>query len=365
MSREVDMAREAKRDGKGVVGIYCEFTPRELILAANAVPVCLCGANNRTIPPAETVLPANLCPLIKSSFGYIITNRCPFFMVADLIVAETTCDGKKKMYELIAEKKPVHILELTQKVNEKDAFAHWLLEVQKMKSKLEDTFNRIITDEDLRNSIRMMNNERNLLKEALALGKENPPVVTGRELADLRYRIAGQPGHLKMLEAFIAEAGERKQQGQFAAPANTPRILMTGCPTAQGTTKLIEIIEECGAIVVVQETCSGWKPLDIMIDEDGNPLEAIAKKYFRLPCSCMTPNTGRTELIERLANDFKADAVVDLVWQACHTYNVESYLIDRFVREKLKMPYLKIETDYSDSDRERLKVRVQTLVEML
>jgi benzoyl-CoA reductase/2-hydroxyglutaryl-CoA dehydratase subunit BcrC/BadD/HgdB len=365
MSQEADLVREAKRQGRGVVGIYCEFTPRELILAANAVPVCLCGASNRTIPAAETVLPSNLCPLIKSSFGYIVTNRCPFLMVADLVVAETTCDGKKKMYELLAEKRPVHILELTQKVEEQEAFSHWHAEVGKLKEKLEATFDRAITDDDLRKAIRDMNGERARLREALELGQEDPPVVTGRELAELRYRVAGSAEHLRMLDAFIDDARKRKAAGKFVAKKGAPRIMITGCPTAPGTTKLIEIVEECGATVVVQETCSGMKPLDIPVEEHGDPLEAIARKYFKLPCSCMTPNTGRKELMARLARDFKVHAVIDLVWQACHTYNIESYLVDRFVREELGMPYLKVETDYSDADRERLKVRVQTLIEML
>jgi benzoyl-CoA reductase/2-hydroxyglutaryl-CoA dehydratase subunit BcrC/BadD/HgdB len=365
MSREVDIAREAKKAGKGVVGIYCEFTPRELILAAGAVPVCLCGANPRTIPAAETVLPANLCPLIKSSFGYILTNRCPFFMVTDLVVAETTCDGKKKMYELIAEKKAVHVLELTQKVDEAEAFGHWLAEVRKLRAKLESVYSRSISDDDLRAAIRAMNRERALLRRAFELGMNEPAVVTGKELSELRYRLSGVDDHLRMLEAFIADIEARKAAGRFVAPAGAPRVMLTGCPTAQGTTKLIEIIEECGAVVVAQETCSGLKPLDIQVDEDGDPTEAIARKYFRLPCSCMTPNTGRTELIGRLAQDFRVDAVVDLVWQACHTYNIEAYLVERFVRDRLGLQYLKVETDYSDSDRERLKVRVQTVLEML
>lgn len=348
-----------------MVGIYCEFTPREVILAAGAVPVCLCGATNSTIPAAEAVLPANLCPLIKSSFGHILTDSCSFFREADLIVAETTCDGKKKMYELIAENKPVHILELTQKVEEQEAFSHWLSEVRKLKEKLEQTLHVTITEEDLREAVRAMNRERLLLKKAFEQGREDPPVVTGKELCELRYRIAGNQDHLAMLGAFIAEVDTRKAAGKHVAPKGTPRILLTGCPTAQGTTKLIEVIEESGAVVVAQETCSGLKPLDLMVEEEGDPLEAIARKYFQLPCSCMTPNKGRAELIGRLCSEYRVDAVIDLVWQACHTYNIEAHLIERFVREKLELPYMKIETDYSDSDRERLRVRIQTLVEML
>ncbi|MHC4714255.1 MAG: 2-hydroxyacyl-CoA dehydratase, partial [Planctomycetota bacterium] len=111
----LEYAKEAKADGRPIVGIMCEYTPRELIMAAGAVPVCLCGGSAKTIPAAEERLPANLCPLIKSTFGYHVLKSNPFLEMADLVVAETTCDGKKKMYELMAEDRPVYILELTQK----------------------------------------------------------------------------------------------------------------------------------------------------------------------------------------------------------------------------------------------------------
>ena len=363
MSNEVDLVREKKRQGKGVVGIYCEFTPRELILAAGALPVCLCGASRRTIPAAETVLPSNLCPLIKSSFGYILTNRCPFFVVSDLIVAETTCDGKKKMYELILDKKPQHILELTQKVNEADAFEHWKSEVAKLKDALEIQFSCSISDQDLENAIHSMNEERMLLRNALELGKQKPSIVTGLELANLRYRISGLEEHHAMLKEFTNRVSSRTEP---VCSETAPRILLTGCPMSHGTLKVIEIIEECGGVVAVQETCSGWKPLDTLTEEGtGNPLEAIARKHFGIPCSCMTPNTGRLDLITRLADEFRIDAVVDLVWHACLTYSVESWQVEKHVREKLGMSYLKVETDYSESDRERLSVRIQTLLEMI
>ncbi len=364
MAFEADYVREEKRKGRGVVGIYCEFTPRDLILAAGAVPVCLCGSNQRTVASAETVLPANLCPLIKSSFGYILTSRCPFYVVSDLVVAETTCDGKKKMYEILAERKPTHILELTQKVGEGRAFMHWMEEVRELKGKLEDFFGVEITGAKMRSAIAEMNRERALLTKAMRLGMRRPSIVSGRELAMLRYRASGNPRHIVMLGKFIETVERRAEGGHLAAPAEAKRVLLTGCPTAAGSEKVIEVIEESGGVVVVQEACSGIKPVEKEVAADGDPLEAIARKHFEIPCSCMTPNRGREELIGRLAKEFHADAVVDLVWQACHTYNVESYFIERYVRDRLGLPYLKIETDYSDSDREQLRVRIQTLLEI-
>lgn len=349
-----------------MVGIYCEFTPREVIMAANAVPVCLCGASASTIPIAETVLPSNLCPLIKSSFGYILSGSCPFFPSMDLIVAETTCDGKKKMYELIEDRKPMHVLELTQKVREAEALAHWTDEVRKLRVRLEGLIGHAITDDELRTAIRAMNEERALLLRAMRFGAERPSIATGVELSAIRYRVSGMPGHLDMLRRFIAELEGRKLSGHRVAPAAAPRVMLTGCPTAQGTIKLIEVIEECGAVVVVQETCSGVKPLLEQVDEAAaDPIAAIAQKYFKLPCSCMTPNAGRVESITALAAEYQVDAVVDLVWMACHTYNIEAHLISKQVRETLGLAYLKVETDYSDADRERIKVRVQTMLEML
>ncbi|MCX5855539.1 MAG: 2-hydroxyacyl-CoA dehydratase family protein, partial [Deltaproteobacteria bacterium] len=100
-----------KRDqGAHLVGLYCGYAPVELIRAMDAVPVSLCASSRRTIPAAEAVLPANLCPMIKSSFGFIRTNGCLLYELSEAVIGETTCDGKKKMFEMIAHMKPTHIM---------------------------------------------------------------------------------------------------------------------------------------------------------------------------------------------------------------------------------------------------------------
>jgi len=98
---------DLKERGIPLVGTYCTFMPQEIPMAAGAVVVSLCSTSDETIEEAEKDLPRNLCPLIKSSYGFGKTDKCPYFYFSDLVVGETTCDGKKKMYEYMAEFKPV------------------------------------------------------------------------------------------------------------------------------------------------------------------------------------------------------------------------------------------------------------------
>ena len=100
------------------------------------------------------------------------------------------------------------------------------------------------------------------------------------------------------------------------------------------------------------------------VDENAaDPLRALAEKYFHLPCSVMTPNTRRIDVLRQIAADYRPECVVELIWQACLTYDVESHRIKRFVEEELHLPYLRIETDYSPSDSARITIRVEALLE--
>jgi benzoyl-CoA reductase/2-hydroxyglutaryl-CoA dehydratase subunit BcrC/BadD/HgdB len=144
----------------------------------------------------------------------------------------------------------------------------------------------------------------------------------------------------------------------------TPRILVSGVPLGVGSDKVVRILEETGASVVGFENCTGYKQI-FTIPETSDPIRALARQYLDVPCSVMSPNDGRLELLESMVNEFAVDGVVDLTWQACHTYNVESYSVEKFLQEKTGTPMLHLETDYSDSDTEQLRVRIEAFIEML
>jgi benzoyl-CoA reductase/2-hydroxyglutaryl-CoA dehydratase subunit BcrC/BadD/HgdB len=356
-----EYAADAKAKGRRIVGIMCEYTPRELIMAADAVPVCLCGGSAEMIAPAEEHLPANLCPLIKSTYGYHLRKANPFLEMADLIVAETTCDGKKKMYELMGRTRPTYVLELPQKPADSDAMAHWVRELHKLKAKLEDHFGVELTDEKIRQAIGIMNRERRLRRDLAALMKSPSPPLTGRQLLDFKSIISGIDADLEQYARAIEVLQSEKADG----PKNSSvRVLLTGVPIVHGAERVLDIIESCGGLVVCMDNCTGLKPILEDVDEDAeDPIRALAEKYFRLPCSVMTKNDRRLEVLRELAAEYRPQCVIDLIWQACITYDVESYLVRELADKELGLPYLRIETDYSPSDSARIALRVEALFE--
>lgn len=360
--------KEAHEAGRKVVGQYCVFSPQEINLAAGAISVTLCGTTHEPIEEAEKELPRNLCPLIKSSYGFAITDTCPYFYFADVLLAETTCDGKKKMYELMGKLKPMHIMNLPQTASGEDSLEMWKREMIKYKEFLEKQFNVEITHEDLRDAIKLMNREREALKRLHKLNAHIPAPLTGMDMMKAQwlssFNVDREKG-IELIEKLIEEVEQRIEEGKFPFDENAPRILLTGTPIGIGSEKVLKILEESGASVVALENCTAYKKLHVMVDEDKNPIDALAEKYLATPCSCMTPNNSRLDLIQELAEEYQVDGVVDLTWQACHTYNIESFILRNFVKDQLNLPFLQIETDYSDSDIGQIKVRVEAFLETI
>lgn len=358
----------AKAEGLKVVGIYCIFAPVEIIRAAGALPVGLCGKRAEPIAAAEIELPANLCPLIKSSYGYAVTGTCPFFTAADAVVGETTCDGKKKMYELLQRFKPLHLMHLPYTYAQSHAIAYWLAEIGGLVDFLQDLTGNRITNASLRRQIRIQNEVRRLTAELHAINAVGPDAhLSGMEMLAVTEANNFWPDaqdYAHRLETLIGALRQLPAQRESVRPRR--RILLTGTPIGKGVEKVLRLIEDAGAVVVGMENCTGLKSAWSMVDEkDPDPLNAIARRYLSLPCACMTPNAGRLALVSELATLYRVDAVVDLSWHACHTYMIESNQVALHLQDTMQTPVLHLCTDYSQNDQESLRTRIEAFLEML
>ena len=179
-------AYEMKQKNIPFVGTFCTYFPQEIAMAMGACVVGLCSTSDETIPDAEKDLPRNLCPLIKSSYGFAKTDKCPYFYFSDLIVGETTCDGKKKMYEYLGQFKPVYTMELPN-AQSPAGLELWTKEIIKLKENLESFFEVTITEEQVREQVKIMNNVRRAMKEFYSLTLPEPVPVLGQDLFKVLY----------------------------------------------------------------------------------------------------------------------------------------------------------------------------------
>lgn len=208
-----------------IVGCFCTFVPRELILAAGAAPISLCSGSDEAIPAGETDLPVNFCPLVKSSHGFTKTGKCPYYHFADLIVGETTCDGKNKMFEYMTKDETVHVIHLPQMINAA-SIAFLGGEFKKFAEKLEEAFSVQFTDAMIRQQIRAVNEERRALQEVYRLSMSFPPKLSGKELFTMFQSFSTSVGHEEKLS--VLRALKEQSQSRPVSPWHPKRILLTG-----------------------------------------------------------------------------------------------------------------------------------------
>jgi benzoyl-CoA reductase/2-hydroxyglutaryl-CoA dehydratase subunit BcrC/BadD/HgdB len=358
----------AKDEGYPVVGCLCSYTPVELIHAAGAIPIGLCGTTQAPIARAEEILSADQCPKVKATFGRAISGTCPLFPLADCILAETTCDGRKKMYELLGRHKPMLVMDLPQKPEEPEALPAWRAQVDRARRYLESRLEVTIGDEDLRRAIHQVNRERELKYAIYATCAHRPPPIMGLALSETLTRI-GHSVHIEdrieALTRLLDTLEERIQRGACACGNERPRILWTGLGSSLGCSKLLELVEAAGAVVVAQEGCGGMTRVADPVSEEGDPITAIARRYLRVTCACMTPNSQRFEDLAHLTEIFQVDGVIDLAWQFCQPFEIESYRVKEQVKEQLGLPFLHVVTDYGDADVGQLKIRVEGFMEQI
>lgn len=225
--------KDYKQAGNRLVGFLCSYTPLEIIDAAGAASVALCGTSDEVIPEAEKVLPANLCPLIKSTYGFAYSQKCPFTYFSDMIIGETTCDGKKKMYELLNELKRTHILHLPQGRDRAYEREGWYEECRLLKEELEGFYGITITDDDLRAAVRRRNRLRAAQLEMFALQASQPAAMSGVDLMSTMFTGTFSfdiEAYTQQLEQKVAKLREAYDAGERPVAADAKRILITGCP---------------------------------------------------------------------------------------------------------------------------------------
>jgi benzoyl-CoA reductase/2-hydroxyglutaryl-CoA dehydratase subunit BcrC/BadD/HgdB len=359
----------AKAEGRPVIGTFCVYIPEEVVIAAGGICVGLCGGSQGSIPDAEKILPRNICPMVKSAFGFKVGRVCPYIQVVDFVYGETTCDAKKKTWEILDTMVPTYVMEIPQMKKESDR-KMWLHEVKEFKAKIEELSGKEVTVDELTKAVRVMNDKRRALQRLNTLRHTKPTPISGKDVLlieqiafyDEPVRFAAEVNEL------CDELEQRITAGEAVPTKDAVRIMVAGVPMALPNWKLHHLVESAGAVIVNEESCIGTRYYKDLMAEDGPDMETIltdlTTRYMNIDCSCFTPNDERIDQVLKEFRESQADGVIHYSLQFCHTYNIEEIRIrEACAREGI--PYMFIESDYSPEDVGQIQTRVEAFLEQI
>ncbi|NMC05102.1 MAG: 2-hydroxyacyl-CoA dehydratase [Candidatus Lokiarchaeota archaeon] len=361
---------QAKADGKMIVGTFCLYVPDEIIIALNGVSIGLCGGTNFSNFAVEGLLPTNTCALIKSALGFGLGKICPYYAIADILIGETTCDGKKKAWEVLAKNRNVYVMETPQLKGRPQARAHFIAELKALVEKLETISGKKLTTEKLKAAMEKVSRKRAQLQRLYETRKANPPPISGKDsLLVSQITFYDDPDRqIEMVGKLATECEDRVKKGEGVVAKGTKRILLSGTPQAIPNWKLHDIVETSGGIIVCEETCTGTRYFESKYEIKGDTvdelIERLADRYLGINCACFSPNTARADDIKRLVNEYHADGVLLYTLSFCDPYQYEAVTLENDLK-KAGIKVLSINTEYASEDAGQIKTRVEAFLESL
>ena len=352
---------ECHEAGKKVALSFCSHVPQEILEAAGIYSLRVPYMNGM-VDSASQILIRNVCPIVKN-----VCDICeaPALSDADLILAETSCDGKKKMYELLSNQDRVYFYQVGQGADRDYVRPLIKSEVKYLIREMKRRFDIEVTDEMIRDAATLVNEERQSVLDLMSIQKSIPAAAWGGEIFQALEDHRALPCIKDRIAANYA-AKETLLSKESPVKKSAKRILVTGCPMSGVYSKIVDAVERNGGVIVAFENCEAIKPAIRYFDtENPDIFEAFADCYQKTACAIMSPNEVRFDLIRELADEYKVDGVLDVTLQTCHPYTVEKDKMMRLCEDEIGVPYMTLETDAGDSDSGQLATRITAFIEML
>jgi benzoyl-CoA reductase/2-hydroxyglutaryl-CoA dehydratase subunit BcrC/BadD/HgdB len=358
---------EAKRRGQKIIGYPPGgYMPEELVLACGGIPLCLLsGGEHSAVELAGAYICRWIDPFYRAQIGYAVSGDDPYYNVIDLLVVPVTDNHVRAMMDVIDYHSPIEIFPFgVPHTKEEMAFAYYLHGLRRLKKKLEDITGTEITETRLRSAIDLCNRERQLLRDISVMRKSDRIPLSGREFVALNHAsfVGDKPAVVRALEAICEEL-----KMQYNPVEQRPRVLLTGSTLAIGDNKIIDLIEEAGGVIAVEEFAEGMKPYWEMVAPEGDLMEALADCYFRrrIPPAWFRPGRERLDFLIHLAEDYRVNGVIWYALLYRESYKTESYYFPAILKKKTGLPMLTLESEYDTNEIGPLRTRVETFIEMI
>lgn len=367
----VDMKGAIKPESIPSVGTYCVMVPQELIYAAGAMPVKLCGGSYTAFNIGDDIAPRDACPLVKAVMGFESIGTIPLYQECKMMAVPVTCDCKKKLAGYLGARRPTVTLHIPSGRDRDEDMEHYVRELYVFSQTLTKVTGVELSYERLSWACGITAQAQYELSRFIELRRKYPLAIKGTHYMAAINAISYTYITLwtRLARDLCDEIEQRIKNGEMASKENRPRILITGSPIIFPNFKLPLLIEEMGGVLVADETCMGergaYDPPAIIDQSVDGIMRALANKSTR-PCTCPTfvDNKRRLYRIRQMIEDYKVQGVIYHVLRGCLVYDYEYRAMEEELG-KLGIPVIRVESDYNEEDIEQLRIRVEAFIELI
>jgi len=367
-NRPAEIREARKRGFKTVAYFPGDYVPEEIIYASGAIPICL--AEGGSLPPVEaasSLMPGIFCSFARAQVGERLLKRNEYYSLIDLLVAPITCQHLRKVAEVLEYVGDMEIFKLgvPHQYYGDSELAYYTSRLRALTRKLGELTGNDVSQEKLGHAIGLYNRMRDLLKEISLMRRDPSPPLSALDFARLNHAsFYADPAFMaEVMDAFHKELQLTPQGSEVDAP----RIMLMGPNLACGDYRILDLVEEGGGKIVVEEVCEGIRHYWRQIENSGDLLECLAKGYLRerVPCAFMRYSSNeRLDFALRLIEEFKVSGIIWYELQYCETYDAESYFFSRRMGEH-NIPMLVLELDYGGANTDQTRNRIDAFIELV
>lgn len=348
--------------GQRFLGYFCTYTPIEMLHAAGFVPVRILGGGEGALPLASTLAPPFVCPYLRQALEKGLKGE---YRYVSGLVQGYTCDaacGIANIWELHVPGALCHTVSLPY-ADGPDARRFLRQALAELAEKLASV-GAPLTASSLAASLELYENIRSLARRLYELRSLGRLALSAADFYTVMLAVLVTPPEqvLPMLRDLVAWAEVSQGAG---AGRGTP-ILVSGSVIQE--IAVLELLHECGARVVGDDLCTGWRafsPAPCTTGAGNDPIERLMDRHFgRFPCPARRKAQERVPLLADLAAGAGAKGVVFLVQKFCTPHLADIPVVLDSLRAR-GIRGLVVELEEGGLNEGQLRTRLQTFLEIL
>ena len=347
-----------KQSGKKVVGSTLADVPEEIVYAFDVLPITLLGTH-RPLKKAPSLLPDNACSLARSNLELALSYEGDLF---DGFVLPQVCDTTQHMCDIWRINFPDTYVEsiLLPRQIDRESARYWVKEeTERLISSLSEWSGKKVTDGDLRESIKLHNENKKLLKELYEIKRKAPATLSNKELfALIKLSMQVDKKELNQTLKKIKENLKIKEGNGYTD------VILTGITC--DPLEIYDLFDEIKLNVVADTLVTGKRYLDGTVDENLNPVEGITARHFKRGFySPIHDDVFKNfEQLKALYKQYNAKAIIYVHIEFCESEEYDLPDLKKMIKQE-GIPIHTLETEYQTLSLSHVRTRLQAFFESL